>query len=60
MDAQKRWLSPQDLFTEFGISKSTQNKMRMDNKIPYSKVGRFIKYDREKIDKWFADAEVGS
>jgi len=55
---KKRWLSPTDFETEFDISKSTQAKLRMQKKIPYSKVGGFIRYDREKIDKWFEDHKI--
>ena len=55
---KKRWLSPTDFEKEFDISKSTQAKLRMQKKIPYSKVGRFIRYDREKIDKWFEDHTI--
>ena len=59
---KKRWLSPDDFYKEFGISKSTQAKMRMKSnrlKIPFSKIGgKFIKYDRLLIDKWFEDHNV--
>ena len=54
----KVWLSPQDLENEFGIKMSTQNKYRMAKKLPYSKVGKFVKYSRAKINKLFEDAEV--
>jgi len=51
----KRWLSPSELEEEYGFSKSTQSKMRMRSSasnLPYSKVGKFVKYDRIAIDKW--------
>jgi len=52
----KRWLSPDDLEEEYGFSKSTQSKMRMQNSnstIPFSKIGgKYIRYDRFAIDKW--------
>ena len=48
-----RWLSPDDFYKEFEISKSTQAKYRMDNKLPYTKFGGFVKYDRKKIDELF-------
>ncbi len=57
---QKEWLSPLDLEEEFGIKVSTQNKMRMAKKISYSKVGKFVRYSRTKINKMFEDAEVSS
>lgn len=57
----KRWLSPSELETEYGFSKSTQSKMRMQSSsstIPFSKVGKFVKYDRVAIDKWLEQHKV--
>lgn len=55
----KRWLSPSDLEEEYGFSKSSQSKMRMQNSnstIPFSKVGgKYIRYDRVAIDKWLEE-----
>lgn len=55
---QKDWLTPIDLQAEYGIKISTQNKMRMAKKLPYSKIGKFVRYSRTKINKLFEDAEV--
>lgn len=60
---QKRWLSPDELFQEFGISKNTQAKMRMSkrkgSRIPYSKIGnKYIFYDRLIIYQWLENNEV--
>jgi len=58
-ETNKRWLSPDEFEKEFGISKSTQAKYRLEkNKIPFSKIGKFIRYDRIKIDKWLESNEV--
>lgn len=57
----KRWLSPRDLEEEFGISQSSQSKMRMSSNsstLPFSKIGKYIKYDRIEIDKWFENHRV--
>lgn len=54
----KEWITPLEFHKEFGICISTQNKMRMAKKIPYSKIGQKVFYNREKINKWFHDAEV--
>lgn len=58
----KRWLSPEEFVEMYGISTSTQAKMRMSSsssKIPFSKIGgKFIRYDRLLIDKWFEDHQV--
>ena len=57
-DTSKRWLSPKELASEFGFSESNQAKLRMDNKIPFSKIGRYIRYDRIEIDKWIENNKV--
>lgn len=57
---KKDWLSPVELEQEFGLKTSTQNKMRMAKKIPYSKVGSFVRYSRVKINEWLEDAAVVS
>jgi len=57
----KRWLSPSELAEEFGISKSTQSKMRMqssESNLPYSKVGKYVRYDRLAINKWLEDHKI--
>ena len=58
----KRWLSPFDLQQEYGFSKSMQSKMRMSSNrstIPFCKIGgKYILYDRYKIDEWIQDHQV--
>lgn len=54
----KRWLRPNDLAEEFGIAKGTQAEMRSLGKIPYSKRGKFVYYDREKINEWLENAAM--
>jgi len=46
------WLTPEELYREYGFSLSTQAKYRQKRKIPFAKVGRYIRYNREAIDKW--------
>ena len=55
---EKRWLSPEDFFKEFSFSLSRQAYLRMKRLIPYSKIGRYIRYDRLEIDQWFSDHKV--
>mgnify|MGYP003613884712 CR=1 FL=1 len=59
---EKRWLSPDDLASEYGFSKSTQAKMRMassSSTIPFSKInGKYIRYDRYAIDQWIEEHQV--
>ena len=57
----KRWLSPSELEAEYGLSKSTQAKMRMasnSSTLPFSKIGKFIRYDRQEIDRWLEEHQV--
>ena len=58
----KRWLEPSELEIIYGFSKSSQAKMRMlssDSNIPFSKIGKYIRYDRVAIDKWLEEHQVG-
>lgn len=58
---EKRWLTPLELETDYGIAQSTQAKYRMLMKIPFSKIGgRFIRYDRLQIDAWLENHQVVS
>jgi len=53
------WLSPIQLEQEYGLKVSLQAKLRMDKKIPHSKInGKTIRYSRAKIEEWLEDAEV--
>jgi membrane peptidoglycan carboxypeptidase len=36
---KKEWLTPEELEREYGISITAQNRMRMERRIPYSKIG---------------------
>lgn len=55
---KNRWLTPETLELEHKIKESTQAKYRMKKLIPFSKVGKFIKYDRFEIDKWLERNKV--
>lgn len=59
---KKRWIDPSEFETVYGFSKSTQAKMRMSSNgsnIPFSKIGKYIRYDRIAIDKWLEEHQVG-
>ena len=56
--ARKNWLNSDDMQLEFGISKSTQAKMRMAKTLPYHKIGKYVRYKRVDIDTMFDDAKV--
>ena len=56
-----RWLDPNGLEAEYGFSKSSQAKMRMlsnSSTIPFSKIGKYIRYDRHLIDTWLSSHQV--
>lgn len=58
---KKKWLNPSELEIEYGFSKSTQAKMRMTSNsstLPFSKIGKFIRYNRESIDSWLEAHQV--
>ncbi len=57
----KRWLSPSELQEEYGFSRSSQAKMRMSSNastIPFSKIGKYVRYDRIAIDKWLEEHQI--
>jgi len=58
INTQKSWLTPTDLETEYSFSKSRQARLRMERKIPFSKIGNYIRYSREAINHWLENARV--
>jgi len=61
LTTEHRWLSPDDLETILGFSKSTQAKMRMasnSSTLPFSKISKYIRYDRYEIDRWLEAHQV--
>ena len=51
----------EQLEEEYGFSQSWQNKARMvssGSTLPFHKVGKFIKYDRQEIDQWIENHKV--
>ncbi len=58
MKSQKQWLNADELEAEYGILKSTAAKMRAAKTLPYSKVGKYVRYKRSDIDKLFESAKV--
>ena len=57
-NSPKRWLNPKDLLNEYGFGLDSQAKMRMNRKIPYSKIGKKVLYCRFAIDSWIEDNRV--
>jgi len=51
----KRWLTIEELESEYGFNNNSQKRMRRLKLIPFSKVGKKIRYDRLELDKWLED-----
>jgi len=58
MNQQIEWLTPKTLEAIMGIKTSTQAKLRMNRKIPFSKFGKFIFYNKSEIDKLLKDNSI--
>lgn len=59
LDNKKEWLSPIEVRDRFGMSVSTLAKWRMDNiNIPYSKIGKYIKYNKDDIEAFLTNNMV--
>ncbi len=58
MMQQNNWLTPTQLELEYSFSKSRQARLRMERKIPFSKIGNYIRYSREAINQWLENARV--
>jgi len=56
--SEKKYLNPKELRMEFGIAESTQAKYRKNRYIPFSKLGGFVIYSREKIHEWIENHSV--
>ncbi|MFV0193981.1 helix-turn-helix domain-containing protein [Empedobacter falsenii] len=46
-----KWLRTKDVCEQLGISNSTLKKMRINNQITFSRIGKVYYYDVEDIDK---------
>lgn len=55
---QTLWLTPIQLEDEYFFSRSRQSRLRVEKKIPFSKIGSYIRYNREAINQWLEDARV--
>jgi excisionase family DNA binding protein len=54
-DVQKTLYSIKEIADYLGISKGTLYKMTKQNKIPFYKVGKLIKFDRSEINAWVSN-----
>ena len=57
---QRRILSLQEFCEYVGISKQTAYKLTSGQKVPHSKRGKRIFFDREKVDEWLLENQVAT
>jgi len=55
---EKRYLSIDELSQYIGIKKGTIYQWTNQRRIPYSKLGKVLKFDKQKIDNWLKKKEV--
>ena len=59
MEAQKEWLTPQEVNKEYGFSTSTLAKWRMKKiNLEFSKMGKYIRYKRSDIEAFITSNRV--
>jgi len=49
---KKEFLTAKELKELYGFGLDNQAKMRMDRKIPYIKIGNYIRYSHQQIKDW--------
>ncbi|PHS33703.1 MAG: DNA-binding protein [Sulfurovum sp.] len=57
-NTQNRFMTPKQLEKEYFFSEANQAQMRMKKRIPYVKIGGYVRYDRIEIDKWLEQNAV--
>jgi len=58
-DAQnKRFLDVKEVSKEYGLAESTLYTMVSQGRIPYTKMGRRTKFDRQELDRWIKQHSV--
>jgi len=54
----KKYFTPRELEKVYGFGLDNQAKMRSERKIPFSKIGRYIRYNRDEIDDWIEKNKI--
>ena len=52
------WLCPKGIEALYPFKANSQDKLRKFCKMPHSKIGGYILYDRARIDKWIIEHDV--
>ena len=59
MEIQKRrLLSKRDLYEMLDVSLGTVNNMIKENRIPYYKIGKSVRFNYEEIDNFLKECKV--
>ena len=55
---EQKWFDPKSLEAKRGFSRSRQATLRSEGKIPYYRIGRYIRYLKTEIDEWILSHKV--
>ena len=58
MSRDQRFLGVKELSEYLGVSRNTIYFWLSQRKVPYFKIGRFVKFDVKEIEKWLQDRKV--
>ena len=56
--SKKRFLDVKEASEYLGLAESTLYGMVSERRIPFTKMGRRLKFDRDKLDRWIRDHSV--
>lgn len=56
--SKKRFLDVNEASEYLGLAESTLYTMVSERRIPFTKMGRRTKFDRDKLDRWIRDNSV--
>jgi len=57
MKVEKRFLTAAEMARYLGLSEDTIRKWIVRGKIPYSKFGKSVRFDLQRIEPWIKDSE---
>ncbi len=55
---KKEWLNPKEVFEIYGLTEEYQRTMRGQRRIPFTKVGSSVRYNKAKLDEWMENGSV--
>ena len=58
LDLTDEWWTPTTMEEKIGFSRSRQARLRMERKIPYVKIGAYVRYSKKAIYEWLDNAKV--